>query len=51
LIEAGFCLPRAGEDSPLTAGAAMEIAAVASAHLRFAALLTSTKRPPTQRGK
>jgi hypothetical protein len=39
------------EESPLTAGAAMEIHVFPAAHLLFVALLTRTKPPPTQRGK
>jgi hypothetical protein len=39
------------EESPLTAGAAMEIRVLPAAHLRFIELLTRTKPAPTQRGK
>jgi hypothetical protein len=39
------------EEYWLTAGAALEICLLATAHLQVVALLTRTKLAPTQRGK
>jgi hypothetical protein len=51
LIENWFSPLGPLEEAPLTAGAAMEIRVLPGAQLRFVALLTRTKPPPTQRGK